>query len=271
MEPLVKGPASPEGYQAILATSDLAVGENRIGFVLTSEDGFVTVPAVRVTPRLLDSSGTIQEEQAPVQAMYQAWPYGNRGLHAARISFARPGRWELSIQVEEPGKPASAVKLTFDVRDSTLAPNEGESAVKSRTRTASDVKSLAELTTGSLRDGDLYQVSIADAVSGGKPAVVVFASPAFCINAVCGPQVDVLQELKNSYKGQGSFIHVDFYENPDKIQGDLGRAQVATAVKEWKLPSIEWTFVIDKNGVVRARFEGFATYSEVEQAFKQVL
>ena len=271
MEPLVKGQASPEGYQAILATGDLGVGENRVGFVLTSPDGFVTVPSVRVTPRLVDASGTTLETAPGVEADYQAWPYGNRGLHAVRMRFDKPGKWALDIKVEEPGKPAGTVVLAFDVFDITLAPNEGDPAYKSRNKTVRDVARLAELTTGSLQDPDLYQKTIADAVSSGMPTVVVFASPAFCINAVCGPQVDVLQQLKNTYKDSGNFIHVDFYQDPDKIQGALERAEIAEAVKEWRLPSIEWTFVIDKKGFVAARFEGFATYDEVEKALKQVL
>ena len=97
------------------------------------------------------------------------------------------------------------------------------------------------------------------------------ASPAFCTNAVCGPQVEVLQELKDRYKGQANFIHVDFYDNPEEIQGDLDRARLSPAVVEWGLPSTEWSFVIDGNGIVSARFEAFATLDELEQALLKVL
>ena len=47
--------------------------------------------------------------------------------------------------------------------------------------------------------------------------VVVFASPAFCVNAVCGPQVEVLSELQEVYGDRASFVHVDLYENPEEI------------------------------------------------------
>ena len=132
------------------------------------------------------------------------------------------------------------------------------------TRTIDEVGSLAELTTGSLQDPDLYRISLDEAIENGKPTVVVFASPAFCTNAVCGPQLDVLQELKNAHADRANFVHVDFYDNPHEIQGDLDRARISPAVRDWKLPSIEWTFVIDSAGIVTARFEGFATYDEVE-------
>ena len=114
-------------------------------------------------------------------------------------------------------------------------------------------------------------MTIAEAVESGLPTVVVFASPAFCTNAVCGPQIEVLQQLKDKYKGQANFIHVDFYENPHEIQGDLERAVISSVVREWRLPSIEWTFVIDRQGTITARFEAFATLNEVERAFLQDL
>ena len=117
----------------------------------------------------------------------------------------------------------------------------------------------------------MYQADGTGRRPEGRPLVVVFASPAFCTNAVCGPQIEVLQQLKDKYKGQANFIHVDFYENPHEIQGDLERAVISSVVREWRLPSIEWTFVIDRQGMITARFEAFATLNEVERAFLQDL
>jgi hypothetical protein len=97
------------------------------------------------------------------------------------------------------------------------------------------------------------------------------ASPAFCINAVCGPQVEVLSELEDKYKGRANFIHVDIYDNPQEIQGDLNRGRLSPPVVEWRLPSTEWSFVIDASGIITARFESFATLQEVEDALKPAL
>ena len=108
----------------------------------------------------------------------------------------------------------------------------------------------ASFSTGSLQDPELYQMAIAEAVKSGLPTVVVMASPAFCTNAVCGPQVQTLQELKDKYKGQANFIHVDIYDNPEEIQGDLSKARLSPTVVEWGLPSAEWSFVIDRQGIV---------------------
>ena len=136
-------------------------------------------------------------------------------------------------------------ELFFQVADRASAPSVGALVPKSINKTLHDVDSIADLTTGSLRDPELYEITISQAVSSGNPTVIVFASPAFCSNAVCGPQTEVLQELKDKYREHANFIHVDFYDNPQEIQGDLDRARLSPLVKEWRLPSSGWTLVGD--------------------------
>ena len=268
-EPLIESEITADGFKAILGTGDIGVGTERIGFVLTSKTGFVTTDGVRVTPKYV--SGGAEEAKPTVETVFQEWPYGNRGLYTTYIDFDKAGDWVLDISVPGEGGGASIVPLPVEVFETSHAPMQGHAAVSSQTRTLDDVESIEELTTGSLQDPDLYRISLDRAIENEMPTVVVFASPAFCQNAVCGPQVDVLQELKNAYPSDANFVHVDFYDNPHEIQGDLERAIISPAVKEWRLPSIEWTFVIDKQGIVTARFEGFATFDEVEAALRQVL
>ena len=269
--PLIEGPISADGLQAILGTGDLGVGRNRVAFVMTSEEGFVNEPVATVASRYFGDGSGEGELRETVQTEFHPWPYGNRGMYTVDLDLDAAGKWGLDITVGDPAQGAQTARLFFEVLDTPEAPPVGAPAPKSVSKTEADVASLKELATGGLQDADLYQTTIADAVQNGLPTVIVFASPAFCTNAVCGPQVEVLQQLKDKYKGQANFVHVDFYENPDEIQGDLSRAVISTAVQEWRLPSIEWTFVIDRQGDISARFEGFATLNEVERAFLQDL
>ena len=268
-EPLIESETTADGFKAILGTGDLGVGTERIGFVLTSKTGFVNTDGVQVTPRYVSDGA--DEAKSTVDTVFHEWPYGNRGLYAAYVDFDKAGDWVLDISLPGEGGGTSIVPLPVEVFDTSHAPMQGHAAVSSKTRTLDDVESIEELTTGSLQDPDLYQISLDQAIENEMPTVVVFASPAFCQNAVCGPQVDVLQELKNAYPTDVNYVHVDFYDNPHEIQGDLERAVIAPAVREWRLPSIEWTFIIDKQGIVTARFEGFATFNEVEAALRQAL
>ncbi len=269
--PLIEGPVSADGLQAILGTGDLGVGRNRIGFVMTSDEGFVNDPVATVASWYYGDGTEDGQLRETVRTEFHPWPYGNRGMYTVDLDLDAAGKWSLDITVGDPSQGAQTAELFFEVLGTPEAPAIGAPAPRSLSKTQADVSSLKELATGGLQDPDLYQTTIADAVQSGLPTVVVFASPAFCTNAVCGPQVDVLQELKDKYKGQANFVHVDFYENPHEIQGDLSRAVISTTVEEWRLPSIEWTFVIDRQGNITARFEGFATLDEVEQAFLQTL
>ena len=102
------------------------------------------------------------------------------------------------------------------------------------------------------------------------PAVVVFATPAFCLTAVCGPQVSVLSQLKEQYSGRANFIHVEVVKDPHLVQGGRPSVEFVEAVKEWGLPTEPWTFIIDKEGLVQAKFEAFATLGELADSLEQV-
>ena len=268
---LIKGPLSPDGLQAIFGTPDLGVGRNRVAFVVTSKTGLVSEPAASVTSIHFADEASIGETVQTALAVFRPWPHTVRGSYTTELDFDRAGRWGLDISILDPTGPPRFVKLFFDVSESPVAPAVGSVSPASHNKTLDDVDDIKELTTGSLRDPDLYMTTIANGIKSGLPTVVVMASPAFCTNAVCGPQVEVLRDLKDKYAGQANFIHVDFYDNPDEIQGDLDRARLSPTVLEWKLPSSEWSFVIDRDGVIAERFEAFATLEELEKALLDLL
>ena len=267
---LIKGPVSPDGLQAIFATPDLGTGEQRVAVVLTSDKGLVRSPIATLTSHYYADGATEGEMRDTAVALFRPFPLGTRGLYAAQMQFDDPGDWGLDIVVIDEDANTLRAELRFEVPEQTAAPAKGTPATASDSKTLA-THSIEELTTGTLQDTDLYQISIADAVQSGMPTVIVMASPAFCTNAVCGPQVDVLSELEDKYKGRAHFIHVDFFDNPDEIQGDLTRARVSPTVLEWNLPSTEWSFVVNANGVIYQRFEGFAPIEELEGSLQEVL
>ena len=118
---------------------------------------------------------------------------------------------------------------------------------------------------------EMHQLTVAAALDTGRPVVIAFATPAFCTSATCGPQVDVIKQLKNSYSGQANFIHVEIYANPKEMQGDPSTAEISPTVDEWGLPTEPYTFLIDAQGRVSAKFEAFASYPELEEALVPLL
>ncbi len=268
---LIRGSPSDDGIQIILGTPDVGVGTHRMAFVLQSEQSLVRAARATVVSRHLSEGDAAGREGETAQAVFRPWPYEIRGSYTTQLTFDAAGRWQIEVTVMDESGHSRSAQLSFQVDEVTKAPDVGVEAEPSENKTLADVEGMGELTTGSLQDPDLYRTTIADAVGSGMPTVVVMASPAFCINAVCGPQVEVLQQLKDKYKGRANFIHVDLYDNPDEIQGDLSRARISPTVLEWRLPSAEWTFVIDRDRKVAARFESFATFDELEQALGRVL
>ena len=270
-----EAPASD--LNAILATTVLRTGPQRVAFILISPKALVTTPEATVSSVYLPGGDAPPEAGQVSTASFHLWPYGTRGSYTAELSFDRPGTWMLDISVPEETGLVGNAQLLLDVQESIGIVDIGQSAPASKNKTLGGVGGLAELTSDSTPDPTLYITTIADAVADEMPLMLVFATPALCTSPTCGPQVDTVQEVGERYRGQAHFIHVEVYDNPAEIQGDLSRARLSPIVHEWGLSTVphwfneSWVFVVDPQGKVTAKFEGFATAEELEEALLAVL
>lgn len=266
--------AIPNGLNAELATPDLGKGIQRFGVVLSSEDGLLRFPIVRFSvnhyPNGYDNPENSTASQTDTARFYE-FPFGTRGIYTTELDFSETGDWSAVASAPMSDGSTASVEVRFRVNERPKSVKVGEPVPLSASRTLNSVSDISELTTGSHRDPELYRLSIADTVAGDRPFMVVFASPAFCTNAVCGPQVEVASELREDYGEQFDFLHVDLYENPHEIQGDLSRAVLTPLLDEWRLSSQEWTFVVNEDGIVTHRFENFAPKDELIEAIEEVL
>ena len=264
-----------EELDIILATPDLAPGSRRFAVVITDNNGVVPLPFVKLTAYrydgTVDDPGPRSEPTETVTSSFQPFPYGGRGIHVATINFTEAGTWGVEARLPRATGDIEFVEVVMPVADRTESVDIGEVPPGTPNRTLADVDDIAELTTGTMHNPLLYETAIPDAISNGKPTVVVFASPAFCTNAVCGPQVEVLSNLSEQFGTQSDYIHIDLFENPQEIQGDLSRARLTPLLQEWGLVSQEWTFVMDGDGVITGRFENFAPEPELVDALNSVL
>ena len=271
--PPTSAPADPTAITPIVATTVLEVGEQRLAFLLTTTKGLIKTPTALVTPVYLDGDGAPGET---LEALFNLWPYGIRGSYSTYVNFDHAGRWRLDVQVDNPDG-VDHVQIEVEVMERSPVPALGSIALLSITKTIDENGDIAKITTDYTPDPDLYQLTIKEAVNNPLPSVVVFASPAFCTTPTCGPQVDTVSELMDAYPERANFIHVEIYDNPEEIQGDLDRAEIFSVVDDWGLTSIKdyfnesWTFILDADGQILDRFEGFATFSELETALLQAL
>ena len=261
------------GLEAIVATKVLNTGTQRFAFLLTTPTGIVNVPEVEVKSVYLGDGDAAQETKT---ARFYVWPYGVRGSYVTEINFDRQGPWRLDISLAYEDL-AGTTQAAVQVLEGGPVPAIGSVPPLSRNKTLEIAGSLEKLTTHFTPDPELYQLTIEEAAQNGRPTLVVFASPAFCTSPTCGPQTDALSTLKDANPDRANFIHVEIYDNPDEIQGDLSKARLSQPVLDWGISDIpdwfneSWTFVLDTQGRVSHRYEGFASVEELQQALDQVL
>ena len=264
--------AAGETLRLAMASSDLAVGSNRVVFgVIDPETGAIRGDRVRVSSFWLPPDGEREGPVESVDAVFREWPVSPRGVYTAQLRFDRAGEWGIGAVVTAADGSERRASVRVEVKAESATPAIGARAPASRSKTLGDVGDIGELTSDVNPDEGLYAVSIAEALEAGMPLVVVFSTPAYCQTATCGPQLEVIKELKAEYGDRVNFVHIEVYDNPDEIEGDLSRAVVSPTVGEWGLPSEPWTFVVDGEGVVRAKFEAFVTREEVEEGVKGVV
>ena len=257
---------SSAGFTVALGTPDLGLGQQRVSIVVESDDGLVEFPALALSYWPVASG---PESASDALAAYTLFPDGIRGFHVAQLTFDQAGDWVLSIRTPSLDGFID-IPIAITVREQTLAPAVGQQPPASINRTLRDVAGAEELSTAAEPDAMLYELTIAEALENGEPFVVVFASPGFCTNAFCGPQVEVLTELRLLYPTGVRYIHVDLYENPLNVRRGEP-PQRTPLLEEWGLHTDEWTFIVDGDGQVVARFEAFAPIEEVEAALAAVL
>ena len=268
-------PAAANTIKAHLATTVLDTGTQRIAFLLETQKALVKAPTVAVS--VAHAAGAAPP--ASVTAQFNEWPYGVRGSYTAAVDFPAPGDYVLTATVDDADHDDGVmgmVDIPVTARAQSPVPSIGTAAPATATKKLGDGLELPQLTTAYKPDPELYLHSIADAVAAGRPAVIVFATPAFCTSPTCGPQVDTVAELRALHPNAASYLHIELYDNPDEIQGDLTRARLTPAATEWGFTQIDhwtnesWVFVLDAAGIIRHRFEGFATLAELEAALGDV-
>lgn len=175
---------------------------------------------------------------------------GVRGVYVGYFDIPAAGVYQVSVTQDG---HAETPPSGFVAVEDPIGISLGEPAPLSDTRTSSDVADLSLITTDPEPDPSLYELSIADAVTNGRPSVIVFATPAFCTTQACGPMLAQVSDLARDHPGV-DFVHVEVYE--DLQVDDFNDLEPVDAVIEWELPSEPWVYVVDAGGVVVAAFEG---------------
>jgi hypothetical protein len=266
----------PRGPQLAPSVSVLEKGTNRVGFALFDNAGKqLSGAGVSLYIGATDGSSArgpflARSESLKVSPQFESKqtatdPDSARGVYVADVPFKKDGKYAMLAIAKLDGRLVSTQPIGVQVGGKKVVPpGVGDKAPVIHTQTPADVAGdVKKIDTRIPPAPSLLKDDFADVV-GKKPVVLTFATPQLCQSRVCGPVVDVVDEVQAKVGDKVSFIHQEVYQD-NEINKGL-RPQLQT----YRLQTEPWTFVIDKNGVISTRFEGAFSPAELERAVAKV-
>ena len=185
-------------------------------------------------------------------------------IYVTDLELPERGEWRLLALVRDGGSLVATRMPSIEVGSYSGIPAVGEKAPEVHTPTVEDVGDITEIETRQPPD-TMHEVDFAD-VLGERPIVLLFATPALCSSRVCGPVVDVAEQVKSEFEPEEvAFIHMEVYRE-NAIDNGL-RPQL----RAFGLPTEPWLFVIDRDGRVATAIEGGFSAEELERAVGEAL
>jgi hypothetical protein len=266
LEALWRAPG--EDVAIIPGTSDYEPGPLRLSFLVVDKQSRAIF---RPTAKVWIARGLNQKPFAETVAKREniGVPGGDKSeapaIYVANLNVPSAGKyWVLAEPVG--GQKIQALG-NLVVGKKSKAPGAGERVPASDTPTiASTGGDFSKLTTRTPPDRRLLRYSVADSLRAKAPFVVSFATPKFCTSRTCGPVVDVVDEVATKFAGSPvRFIHVEIYKDNDPTKG------TNRWVNEWKLPTEPFTFLVGRDGRVKAKLEGAFSAGELERLVREKL
>lgn len=235
-------------------------GDEAKGAAARAQKEALEAPAIGPFPAAIE---TVQTEPAFRAQTTTSDPDAATVVYVTELNFTGEGEWRIAALIREDGELTATLLPSAVVGEHERVPRPGEKAPLIHTPTAEDAGGdLSEITTRVPPDTQ-NQVDFAD-VLGKKPIVLLFATPQFCESRVCGPVVDVAEQVKEAHGEEAEFIHMEIYNENDPSKG------VRPQVRAYRLPSEPWVFVIDRQGTIRTALEGAFGVERLTRAVEEV-
>ncbi len=260
---------SGQSVALIPGTNDYSPGDLRISFLVVDNRGrLIAPPRARFWIARSLASKPFQETVARLERVGVAGVSTGEDappLYVAHVHVSAPGTYYVLA------RPVGHVSIggirEVLVKERAASPAVGSSAYASATPTLASARGrVAKLTTRVPPDRSLLRYSIAESLRAHVPFVVTFATPRYCSSRTCGPVVDVVDQVRRRFAGAGiRFIHVEIYQDNDPRKGEN------RWVREWHLPSEPWTFLVGRDGRIKAKLDGPVSSRELELAVRHLL
>ena len=253
----------------LLHSIDISIGKNRIPFYIKHKDSSI----LNIDPDLLEIIYYKADTNKNHKVKEIKWRNNpiKGGMYVADMNFLSSGIWIVEIKYENIKSP---LKSQLIVKSKTDALDIGEKAPIIQTKVINDKNLIETITSDPNPDPSLYQISLDRALEKNIPILITLSTPGYCQSSTCGPQTQVLSDLNNNFMNdQVQFIHIEIYDNPDemKASGDISIGIQSSQISEWGIKTEPWTFLIDNNGTIVERYEGFVSLEELREDINNLL
>lgn len=281
--------ASETELAVAVASFDIAVGEDQrlLAGVFTPERGLIAYGEVEFALAHLgdgtDTEAPVDQTATatflPVPGMEPEAEAGEHptpiedtgsGVYSAQVDLDEPGFWGLRVTAElEDGSTVTGLQR-FEVLEEHEVIDVGAQAPAVDNPTIEDVESgdvapisldsRAQEADADIPDEKLHRSTVAEAIEAGRPSVVTVATPVYCASRFCGPLVDVLADLADTYGDRAEFIHLEVWENFEDKQLNEAAAEFIQTETGGNEP---WVFLLDADGTVIGRWDNVIDIEEL--------
>jgi protein SCO1/2 len=271
---LVPSPVTPLGtLRPEVVSTSVWSGRGPVILALNDDAGRLNDETIRATARLIDPEGRAVGPLTPMTAIRP--PGVDRVSYVATLDIPRPGRWRLEVNAFPDGEElAGSVEIT--ALDPGTSAAIGQPAPTVHTPTLSDVGGDSwAVTTDPAPYLPLSQRSTTDALADHQPFVLVIDSTRFRVTPACGKAIVMARYLVYRWTDVG-FIHLEPFRytvvaDTPVLSGTIedppvGEVAAAWGVDgpPWGAASMPWVFVVDGDGIVRAKYQGLMGSDDVD-------
>ena len=240
-------------FQILIVANDMEVGTPRIPIIVRDGPNMV-----REIDQIFLTVLDINEE--PFTVVWEG-PATNFSDYAVPYwvfypEIEKAGNYGVQADILLNDGATTESQFAVAIQDDAIAPAVGDPGFPSESRTAFDAEAIKEISSDFQNpDPEFYRLTLAEALSNGRPTVISFSTPSFCATAFCAPVLETMKEVK-SKNADFDYIHIEVFANFETLKPHQ-------TINEWQLQSEPWTYVLDANGIVTARFGGPVSPSEL--------
>jgi protein SCO1 len=267
--------ASPSGGLDILVDSSSIWAGPAGPVILELSAGGVRIDDLDLVASVQLAAIDGQAVGPPVTAIAVRPPGETRVVYVASPAIPTPGWWRLAVSASRGGIALVGSTDIAAIDPGSTAPI-GAAAPAVRTPTLDDVGGLAKaVTTDPAPDLRLSRISTTDALAAQRPFVLVIDSWKFRVTSACGKALVMARYLVDRWPDD-VFIHLeplryDVVTDTPVLEGSLSNPTLTDPAAVWGLAgepwgatSMPWVFVVDGNGIVRAKAEGVLGSDDVD-------